>query len=128
MLQHSDTNSQLLETLNRLLTTLKKMNCKVHIYWIPGHQSIPGNESADALAKQALDWNPAARNYILTASKENPLVSKHLLTRFYLKRECKLPVKQEWNENWQTSNQGRHYRKSGSNPSLNTSERLLSTL
>ena len=57
------------EEVGSLLGEIRQCPCEVTIQWIPGHSNIPGNEAADAGAKQATSLQEEARPISFKSAK-----------------------------------------------------------
>ena len=68
---------------------------KTHIYWVPGHVNVKGNERADILAKEG------------TKGKRIPRDATTSIT--YLKRKNKEHQMKTWNDRWPTMKRGHSY-------------------
>jgi ribonuclease HI len=79
-----------------LTESLKQQQIKVHLVWIPGRSSTPGNEAAYKLAKNAA--GPSQDHEF-----GRPLP--------YQKVEFRRQMLKEWQQEWQTSDKGKHLRK-----------------
>jgi ribonuclease HI len=54
--QHTRSRPDILDDIYIQLHKLKNLHYRVHLEWIPSHVGIAGNELADKLAKEALDF------------------------------------------------------------------------
>lgn len=85
--------------LDQLEDTLWKLNSRrptsIEIIWVPAHNGIPGNNAADALAKEAL-----GRTVIdISTAMEYQEVKEHTSKFFY----------QLWQQQWDADEKGRKY-------------------
>jgi len=75
---------------------LRKRRIKVRLHWIPGHSGNEGNETADLLAKQAVN---AEEHHDF-----RHLVSAH-------RRRSHQKIQEEWRQEWGTTQKGKHLKR-----------------
>jgi hypothetical protein len=66
---------------------------KFRLLWIPGHSGIPGNDTADNLAKDAV-------------STEETHKFRHLASA--RKRDSREKMLKEWQKEWRPTDKGKH--------------------
>ncbi|KAJ5393043.1 hypothetical protein N7465_012017 [Penicillium sp. CMV-2018d] len=88
-----------LEGCLRLLEWCAKKEIQVELRWIPAHEGIPGNESADLSAKTA------ATNQ--DTSKHNRLIRLAAAARKNIKRESTLAWEKSWSKGGRTARRTR---------------------
>lgn len=71
-------------------------NIKIIIQWVPGHMKIFGNEKADEAAKYGAEWTELTPN--MGPSKS------------YISKKLKEKSLQEWENIWENSEKGSHYK------------------
>jgi ribonuclease HI len=81
------------------MNEIKDENRIISLGWIPSHRGIPGNEAADATAREA------TRSQIITIPNYNRLDGKQLI-----KRRIKLLWNDYWEHKVNSSNTGQHLR------------------
>ena len=59
------------EAIHQSINTLAAMGCIVHLHWVPGHNNIAENESADKAAKDSL--RDLSTRYIQRQIKANTI-------------------------------------------------------
>ena len=69
-------NPKSLFNTQSLLSSLSQSKV-VHLQWIPGHSSLPGNDLADSLAKAGASLDPSSMSVFLT-----PLISSQRLSLY----------------------------------------------
>ena len=77
-LKNLKTDHPFLACIHEILSTLRKKNKQIVFMWIPGHVNIRGNETADRLAKMALEKDPLKSDVPFTDLK--PLVNHYLFS------------------------------------------------
>ena len=83
----SDTNNLGQEWQMRCIKATKKLEeigIRPSLYWVPGHQDIPGNEKADALAKEATELDPPSTSktsLAITSSRTKQLGEREWLSQ-----------------------------------------------
>ena len=80
--------------VHQVAKELTKNNIKLHIHWVPGHTNVPGNEKADALAKEGAALGTADSTSFSLA---------------WLKRQARRETYMDWMDEWDTSKHGRSY-------------------
>jgi len=83
-----------IEARNNLLQ-LEDSGIKTHVYWVPGHVNVAGNELADKLAK--------------TGAQGTRIESDVLTSITYLKRNIKEHSLTTWKAKWKQAKKGRSY-------------------
>lgn len=89
----SQSRQDIVNKIFEILYRLSRINICVKFMWIPAHRGIKGNEHADHLAKQALTLLEVM-DISLSKMEAKSLVKRNILA--------------EWQEQWNTSNTGRH--------------------
>ena len=74
---------------------LSSQGIKTHIYWVPGHVNVKGNERADTLAKEGTNGKRPPRDVTTSIT--------------YLKRKNKEHQMNTWNTRWPTMKRGHSY-------------------
>jgi ribonuclease HI len=92
---HSDNCDKSVQDVITTWTTLKENGCHVNFYWVPSHVGIPGNEAADAAAKEAT---------LTPAGFDTP---DKVVTIHMLKQKLRSYSLSQWQQNWTTSSSGR---------------------
>jgi ribonuclease HI len=84
--------------------SLQSQNIQLHIYWVPGHVGIYGNEQADKAAKiaAAADSTSASSNIIDCSSEIGCSLT-------YLKRAVKNSLLQSWYNYYNAATKGAYY-------------------
>ena len=82
------------EAVHQSINTLAAMGCIVHLYWVPGHNNIAGNESADKAAKDSLKDLPMANTWISTS---------------YIQRQIRANTIHQWRCHYDHTKTGKHY-------------------
>ena len=103
--------SHLASKCQESLKILIEQELKPHIHWVPGHEDIKGNELADKAAK-------------LGAKQLNALHSERFTSQGYILRQIKAKTLLEWNNKWEKSRKGRHYKQFESTPAFRIKEDL----
>ncbi|KAI3028789.1 hypothetical protein CBS147347_3630 [Aspergillus niger] len=87
---------RIIQAIHQSAAELKARGIPLRLQWVPGYCGNPGNETADCLAKEAVE-----------AEKKNPF--QHLLSRE--KAFIHNKIKSEWEQEWKTSKNGGHLRR-----------------
>jgi ribonuclease HI len=82
--------------------TLKSAGLSVDIHWVPAHEGIGGNESADQAAKEATGW----RNGDTCGPRAAPAAQLHPL-RTTLRTWTRKTVERRWRISWTAESKGR---------------------
>ena len=82
------------EAVHQSINTLAAMGCIVHLHWVPGHNNIAGNESADKAAKDSLKDLPMANTWISTS---------------YIQRQIRANTIHQWRCHYDQTKTGKHY-------------------
>lgn len=103
----------IIHAIHRAVRDLQTRKISVSLQWIPGHCDNPGNDTADRLAKEAVDSNNSHPFHSL-ATGERRSYHENILT--------------EWKNEWKGSSKGKHLRQVDSMlPSVHT-RRLYDSL
>ncbi|XP_043257650.1 uncharacterized protein LOC122400322 [Colletes gigas] len=87
---NSNNSHEIITKIQEAYTELdKNYNTDINIIWIPSHQGIPGNEEADAAAKEATILSPTETTV--------PIPYQDLINHM------KKTTKEEWNRMWTTT-------------------------
>lgn len=92
------------------LKMIERWNGKVEVLWTPGHLDIPGNERADALAKQATDEKRFLHHIYATAEQilDPRNFVEDLMSKASARRWRQTQLKTSFADWWRThANQGR---------------------
>ena len=84
---------RIIQAIQQSAQELKVQGIPLHLQWVPGHCSDPGNKVADQLAKEAVG-----------PEKEHPF--QHLLSQE--KGFIHNKIQEEWEQEWKTSKNGSH--------------------
>ena len=89
------------EAVHQSINTLAAMGCIVHLYWVPGHNNIAGNESADKAAKDSLKNLPMANTWISIS---------------YIQRQIRANTIHQWRCHYDQTKTGKHYQQFDRHP------------
>ena len=84
---------------------LKTQGTSLRLQWIPGHCDNPGNDAADRLAKEAVGPK-GTHPFCRPVSREKRLIRDQIL--------------KQWEQEWKTSEKGRHLHRIDPLPSVRT--------
>jgi ribonuclease HI len=87
---------QIVQSIINNAENLRTQGIEVCLLWIPGHSGIPGNDAADKLAKTAV------------GSEEQHIFQRPLAAQ---KQQNQERVLKEWQEEWRTTEKGKHLRR-----------------
>ena len=93
--------ADIVHLIDRLQTTKR---VQVEVRWIPAHTGIPGNEKADAAAKEAAGWR--LKEPTCAGNRASPPARLYPL-RTTLKTWIKQEAQKEWEHSWTTETRGR---------------------
>jgi hypothetical protein len=108
----------ILQKIHWLISVLHKRGCEITLRWIPAHVGVPGNETADWLAKTATGWK-AKRSGKDPLSLPLPIVDPQRIMKMtwlpQLLSSCKRMIKQHtrdcWGGAWRNGVTGMLYKK-----------------
>jgi ribonuclease HI len=109
--RHDRFNGNLIKQIWTAIHVLISLDYRITLHWIPGHFKIPGNETADTLAKDGV------------FSEACPLTTANDLRM--IQQEMKLTVLRQWQAQWQQGTRGQYYRNLIQKPSLRHPSSLL---
>lgn len=92
----------ILQQIAERVQLLHRGGHSVHVYWIPSHEGIEGNEAADVAAKEATGWRGDGTRGI-QADPPAQLYSP----KATLKMWCKKAVDKQWQTGWKNETRGR---------------------
>jgi hypothetical protein len=109
----SKSGQEIVRQILQQVKALRKRRIKVRLHWIPGHSGNKGNETADLLAKQAVN---AEEHH-----EFRHLVSAH-------RRRSHQKIQNEWQHEWGTSQKGKHLKRIDDGPPTKRNLRVYGTL
>jgi hypothetical protein len=101
-------NQNLYQKIYKTAEAIKSKRITTHIYWVPGHLGIYGNEKADQAAEYGVDWqDPSSQELGLSIS--------------FLSRKVKEQILSQWSNIWSKSTHSQHYQQFQTQPRLKAS-------
>jgi ribonuclease HI len=95
--QPNQVNNQIYKKIYYWTQKLVEKSIKIHLYWVPGHMGVYGNEMADQAAKYGAEWDE-------DLTKTTPSLSMS-----FLKRKAKETAMGEWQSIWQGTRKSTQY-------------------
>jgi len=101
----------IIERITQALVRTRQRGQDIEFHWIPAHQGIEGNETADRMAKEATGWRRqrGRRGRWIEQDTDSTAPTPHFMRSLKAATKCALTkqIQQRWRNEWHHESRGR---------------------